>query len=1080
MLTMRTFVILCFTSTFGFTPNVSNASENINNELQQQQIKGVVKDVNGLPIPGVNVLEKGTINGSLTNFDGEFTINTTNQDAVLVISSIGFKTKEIPVNNKNNISVVLEEDVSALDEVIVVGYGTQKKVNLTAAVSQVGEEIFKGRPTSNAVQSLQGTVPGLIVSNSATGGEPGTAPDMNIRGFITSGGTGTIGNSSPLVLIDGIEMDLNDIDPDDIESVSVLKDAAAASIYGSRAAGGAVLVTTKSGKNSSGKMRISYSSNYSLSKPSIWPESASAIDFAYTINDARTNNNQSAWHDETDLSNILANMENPGSAPTISSNATGSDWSYGTIGIQGTAATDWDDIIFKDWAERTKHSLSLSGGNEDMNYYVSAGAYDEGGLLAVGDESFQRYNIDAKILAKANDWLTFELLTKFRKSYSDFPTETNNNSVAWNKSRVLDLITKIKPTLPQYDPIYGEELLQHTYYPFWKYQRAKTENNQLVLIPKITIELIKDLKLTAQFNYKRDDNLQEIIIQSSQKIVPNGIVDRISQENTSYAPTFITREYTSPNIYADYVKSLGKHNLSATVGYQSELTQYHSLAAKTDYLVTDNIISLNSSLDDDQTVTESITHSATQSVFSRFRYNYNEKYLFEFSYRRDGSSRFAPEDRWAGFPSFSAGYNIAKENFWSIDAISTFKLRGSYGTLGNQNVNNYLYLSNIDFNTNGTSYLFEGNRETFALTPDIGTESLTWETVKTTDIGFDLSAFNHKLDLGFSWYRTDIEGMAAQGLDLPAQLGTSAPLTNIGTSRVQGWEVEANWRQKLGDFGYNIRVVLSDYKRTIVEYPNDALSLTQPHYAGKDLGEIWGYQTDGLFQSNEEATAYTDAVDQSFINGFTYVAGDLKYLDLNGNGEIDRGNYTVGDTGDYQVIGNATPRYQYSVNLGMTYKNWDFSALIQGVGKRDVSLANNQGFRGPSNGPFHAFVWEGHLDYFRGEDTTNPLGPNLDAYFPTPYMNGGGRTNKNYRQNTTHFLQSAAYVRLKNIQLGFTIPESVTKNKFNLRIYATGENLLTFTDLMFYDPEAITSGLTGSAQSYPLSTIISTGLNVSF
>lgn len=1076
---MRTFVFLCVTTMFSFASNTDNSLKKGSIVQQKQQITGTVTDSNGQPLPGVNILEKGTNNGVQSDFDGNYIISSSNGNATLVFSFMGFKTKEVAVNNKKNINVTLEEDVSSLDEVVVVGYGTQKKVNLTAAVSMVGEEVFKDRPTSNAVQSLQGEVSGLTVSNSATGGEPGTSPNMNIRGFLTSGGTGTVQDSSPLVIIDGIFMNINDIDPEDIESVSVLKDAAAASIYGSRAAGGAVLITTKSGKNTNGKMNINYSSNYSWSKPTIWPESASAIDFAYAANDARINNRQGAWHDETDLANIMANMENPGSAPSIQSNAAGTGWDYGTIGIQATGATNWDDVIFNDYANRTKHNLSLSGGNETMNYYVAAGAYDEGGLLAVGDESYQRYNIDAKISAKANNWLTFELMTKFRKSETDFPTEAGNNSLTWEKSRVLDLITKIKPTLPQYDPIHGSDLLRHAYYPFWKYQRAQTENNQLVLIPKIIIEPIKDLRLTAQFNYRRDNNLQKKTILASEQIVPTGLVDKISQENSSYRPTSISQEYYSPNIYIDYTKSFGNHNLDATVGYQSELTEYYSLGANTDYLITNSIVSISSSLDDDQLVYETISHSSTQSFFSRFRYNFKEKYLFEVSYRRDGSSRFAPDDRWAGFPSFSAGYNIAKENFWPVEAISTFKLRGSYGTLGNQNVNNYLYLSNIDLNTTGTSYLFDGNRETYAYTPGIGTESLTWETVQTTDIGFDLSAFNNKLDVGFSWYRTDIEGMAAQGLDLPAQLGTSAPLTNIGTSRVQGWEVEASWRQQFGDFGYNVRVVLFDYKRTIESYPNENLSLAQAHYPGKDLGEIWGYQTDGLFQSDEEAAAYTAEVDQSFITGWSYSAGDLKYVDLNGNGEIDRGNYTVGDTGDLQVIGNSTPRYQYSFNLGLTYKNWDLNAFIQGVGKRDVQL-RSQGFRGPSNGPFHFFVWEGHLDYFRGEDTTSPLGPNLDAFFPSPYMNGGGRTNKNYSQNTTHFLQSAAYVRLKNVQLGFSIPESVTKNKYKIRLYATGENLLTWTDLMFYDPEAITTGLTGSAQSYPLSAIISTGINVSF
>ncbi len=1062
------------------SPGFMNESTIVQDE--KRVISGNITDTYGEPLPGVSIVIKGTSTGTITDIDGNFSLNVSSDAGAIVVSFIGMQTQEFALEGRSVFNVVMQDVMEGLDEVVVVGYGSQKKLTLTAAVSQIDSEIFEDRPTANAYRSMQGTVPGLVISNSASGGEPGAASEINIRGLMTSGGDGTISDAEPLVLVDGVEMSLNDIDPEDIESVSVLKDAAAASIYGSQAAAGAVIVTTKSHKNSDGTIKVNFSSSFSITQPSIWPESASPINFAYTMNDARINNNQKAYYDDADLANIIANMENPGSAQSIVSNASGNGWDYGTIGIEGTGATNWDEIIMKDWAQRNKNNLNISGGNEKLNYYLSVGAYDEDGLLAVGDESYQRYNLDAKISSEVNDWLTIELFTKFRKSYTDFPTEANNNSTFWNKSRVLDLITKIKPTLPQYDPIYGLELLGHTYYPFWKTQRVKTKNDQTVILPRFIIEPVKGLKLNAQLNYKRDNNFQEIIIKSSQQVVPNGLVDKISQASTSYDPTVATNEYFSPNIFATYDKSLKGHNFHATVGFQSELNKYYALGASSDYLISNNIVSLNASLDDDQTVNEAISHWSTAGVFSRFRYNYKEKYLFEFSYRRDGSSRFEPENRWAGFPSFSAGYNIAKEDFWPVDAISTLKARASYGTLGNQNVANYLYLSTISLNTSGTSYLFDGERLTFAQTPDISSENLTWETVKTTDIGFDLKAFDNKLDAAFSWYRTDIEGMAAQGIDLPAQLGTDAPLTNIGTSRVQGWEIEASWRQRINkDFSYSIRGVLSDYKRSIVKYPNDTKALTS-YYKGQDLGDIWGFETEGLFQTDDEATEVTSAIDYSYITGWSRVAGDIRYKDVNGDNVIDRGEYRIGDTGDYKVIGNSTPRYQYSINLGLTYKNLDFSALIQGVGKRDLSFANQQRFRGPSNGPFHAFVWKGHLDYFRPEDTTSPLGPNTDAYFPTPYLNGGGRTNKNYSYHTDRLLQNAAYARLKSVQIGYSLPSSLI-NRFKIdkvRIYVTGENLLTFTNLMFFDPETNTSGLTGSAQSYPLSRIISTGINISF
>uniref|UniRef100_UPI0040481660 SusC/RagA family TonB-linked outer membrane protein n=1 Tax=Mariniflexile sp. TaxID=1979402 RepID=UPI0040481660 len=1080
---LNSFIFLCFTSVFGLPTNTIETGKKTDKSTQQIQVSGAVTDMNGQPLAGANILEKGTTNGVQADFDGKFLINVSNQKSILVISYIGFVSKEVIVNNQTNINVVLTEDIAALDEVVVVGYGVQKKVNLTAAVSVVGDEVFKDRPTANAVRSLQGTVPGLIITNSTSGGEPGADSNINIRGFLSAGGTGAIGDAEPLVLVDGIRMNMNDINPEDIESVSVLKDAAAAAIYGSNAAAGAILITTKSGKNSKGKARVNYRSNISFTQPTTYPRSASPIDFAYTINDALTNNRQGVYYNETDLANIRANMANPGSAPSIVSNASGNNWNYGTIGIQGTGATNWDDIILKQWAQTTKHDLSIYGGDEKLNYYLSAGAYDEDGLLAVGKESFQRYNLDAKFSAKANKWLTVELYSKFLKSYTDFPLESGNGSDIRNKTRVLDLITKLKPTLPQYDPIYGEELLQHSYYPFWDYQRLKTRTDQIILSPKFIVQATKHLKLNVDLNYRKTNGFKEEIVLAHQMIVPDGLVDRVSQEESSYRPTVSRTEYFSPNIYTTYDKSIKNHNFNVTAGFQSEINNFYSLGAQTNYLITNNIVSLNASLDDDQLVSESITNWSTVGYFGRFRYNYKEKYLLEFTYRRDAASRFAPEDRWVGLPSFSAGYNIAKEDFWPIESINTFKLRGSYGSLGNQNVNNYLYLSLIDTD-NTTAFLFDGQQSNFSQTPGLTSESLTWETVRTTDIGFDLGAFNNKLNMAFSWYRIDTEDMAGPGLDLPAQLGTTPPLRNVGTSRVQGFDLEVNWRQQIGDFGYSIRGVLNDYKQTITDYPNDTNSLNS-FYVGQDLGDILGYETDGLFQSNEEATAYTALVNQTFINGFAYEAGDLKYVDQNGDGAINNGTNTLGDSGDRKVIGNSTPRYQYGITLGLNYKNFDFSAFIQGVGKRDVNMVNgnSQGFRGPSNGPFHAFVWEGHLDYWRPDDTTNPLGPNTDAYFPKPYLNGGGRTNKNYIQNTSHFIQSGAYTRLKSLQIGYNLPKDVTTklNINTIRMYVTGENLFTITDLMFFDPETVRGGndLLGSASSYPLSRIVSFGVNVS-
>ncbi|MEM9142826.1 MAG: SusC/RagA family TonB-linked outer membrane protein, partial [Bacteroidota bacterium] len=623
----------------------------------------------------------------------------------------------------------------------------------------------------------------------------------------------------------------------------------------------------------------------------------------------------------------------------------------------------------------------------------------------------------------------------------------------------------------------GEPLIQ-AFYPRWANERYKTETNQIVLSPRAIIEPIKDLKVNLQLNYRRNDNQESVTLLTTSFLNPDQSVAFVrNQEQTVYAPSLITNEYFSPNLFADYTKTWRGHNFNALVGYQSEVNEFQSLGARTDFLITDNVISLTSSLDDDQIVSEGLSHWATQSLFGRLRYNYKEKYLFEISYRADGSSRFEPGRRWARFPSYSAGYNIAREEFWPFKSISTFKLRGSQGTLGSQNVAANQFLSLINVNSPGTAYLFNGGQQLFADLPGLESESLTWETIKTLDFGLDINALDNKLGLVFDWYRTDTEGVQAQGADLPAVLGDTAPLTNIGVARVEGWEFELSWRQNIGsDFSYFVRGVLSDFKRTWVEYPNETNLLNQP-FAGQDIGDVWGLTWDGWFQTQEEVD---NRLDQSFVAG-NFTIGDTKYADLNGDGVIDRGTNTLGDSGDFSVIANETPRYQYSVTLGGNWKAFDFNVFVQGVGKRDFVASTHQRFRGPAQGPFHAMVFEEHLDYYRPEDTTSPLGPNTDAYFPKPYAANPGNNRRNYNFAVDRYVQDASYIRLKSVQLGYTIPNRYLE-KFgirNFRIYATGENLFFKSDLLFYDPETIPSGF-GNAQSYPLSRIISTGINLSF
>lgn len=1077
VLMVKAIIFSSATVAFGL-PSITPLEGTLISTQQQQIIKGIVTDADGLPMPGVTVLEKGTTNGTMSDFDGNFSLRPSTANTTIVVSYVGYKTKEIKITNQTNLTISLETDVSALDEVVVVGYGTRTKTTVTSAVSQVGSETFENRAIQSVSNGLQGAVSGLQITNSTSGGEPGAQQNINIRGLMTTNDSGTgATNAGPLVLVDGAVMDMNDINPEDIETVSVLKDAAAAAIYGSRAAGGAILITTKSGKNMDGGMVVNYSNNFSFSTYTKWPNQPDALTYATVMNEAGFNNTgrENVFFSEDAIDRIRQNVENPGSAPTLVTKNNGLDWDVGSGGLYASGNTDWRDFLFSTFAQKRKHNLSLRGGDEKLNYYISAGAYSEDGLFKIAENSFDRYNLDAKIAAKPTDWLNFELLTKMQRSDAVFPWDPG-----YGRGRVFDQLSKLKPTMPTVDPTYGEPLAG-AYYPSWQHSSETATNNQLVLLPRVVIEPIKDWRIHLEYNYRKNNNKRLYTTSQYETIRPNGSTQVIiSGDQTRVAPTLYTNDYYSPNIYTTFNKSINGHNFDATIGYQNERYDVYNLSANAYGLLSDNVTSISTAVGD-QTVSDDISHWSTESMFGRLGYNYKEKYLARVTYRRDGSSRFEPDDRWAGFPSFELGYNIAKEDFWPVKDISMLKLRASSGSLGNQNAPNYLYVPRIPV-SNGF-YLFNGEREYTANVPDLTSVNLTWETVKTKDIGFDLLAFNNKLGFSFDWYRSDVEGMSTQGESLPAVLGTTSPRINGGISRTQGWEAELNWQQSLGEFRYNIRATLSDYKQTIVEFPNQT-ELLSDLYSGRDLGEVWGLTWEGWFESDQEALDRESVVNQRWVHNSQFGEGDTKYADLNGDGYINNGSNTVDDHGDLSVIANTTPRYQYGITLGASYKGFDYNMFIQGVGKRDYSpLAGNlkKQFLGPNQGPFHSNVYAEHLDYYRPEDTDSPLGANTDSYFPRPYAVNNGKNNRNFRTHVDRYIQNAAYARLKTIQLGYTIPKKLT-SKYNIdrfRIFITGENLLTITDLMFYDPESLQGTFSGGV-SYPLSKTISTGVNISF
>jgi TonB-linked SusC/RagA family outer membrane protein len=1039
-----------------------------NVQTEEKTITGHIQDVTGESLVGVSVVVKGTTIGTITDINGNFNLKVPADASILLVSFIGMQTQEITLVGNTKFDIRMQDMTEGLDEVIVVGYGTQKKGHLTAAVSQIDGDVLEDRAIANAAQGLQGAVTNLGITATTSGGEPGASLDINIRGIITADSDGDVGDAEPLVLVDGIEMDFDNVDPNDIATVSVLKDASAAAIYGSRAAAGVILVTTKSGKSSKGGgMKISYSSSFSLSQPTKWPDQASPIDFAYTINESSTNNGGSAYWDDTELQYIIDNMEDNGSSPTVWAKSNdASSWDFSNGGLGATGATNWTDVLFEDWSTRQKHNINFTGGTEEVNYYVSAGFYNEDGLMATATDTYKRYNLDVKLNAKPYDWMNFSILTKMVKGEEEFPW-----NYQYGRGKVFDFVSKIKPTLPVYDPLFNEPLVGG-YWPLWNSQYQETTDNQIILAPRLVIEPIKNWNVNLEYNYKRNNNRDSYTVENYEYKNPDG--------TTAYTPgtdltgvyeNLYTNEYFSPNLYTTYSKEVGGHNFKILAGYQQEQWTYYNIYAEALSLVSDNIVSLSTTTGETD-VSDDKYDLATQSYFTRFNYDYQGKYLFEFSYRRDGSSKFEDGSRWAGFPSFSAGYNVAKENFWPLkDVIQNFKLRGSYGTLGNQNVDDFLYLSTMTVK-DGT-WLFDDEYENYVTAPDLESSNLTWETVETTDFGVDISALKGKLSTTFDWYRTDINDMAAQSATLPSQLGTDAPLSNSAAMRTQGWELELSWKEKRGDFSYNARFVLSDYKRTVLKYPNDT-KLLSDYFTGQTIGDIYGLEWAGWFADDDDVTNYE--IDQSAIYG-SWTAGDTKYVDQNGDGVIDIGSNTIDDKGDKVVIGNTTPRYQYGLTLACDWKGIDFSMFIQGVGKKDYYVGGSA-YRGPAQGPFHSNVYDFNLDYWRDADSY--LGANPNAYAPKPYLANPGKNNRNYLYSVDRYVADASYARLKSIQLGYSLSKELCQ-KLRLdrvRVHVTGENLLTVSDFPMYDPEAIKNG-TGNGIAYPLSKTISFGINVS-
>lgn len=1051
-------------------------------------VKGSVVDETGMTMPGANVVVKGNSGiGTVTDIDGNFALDVP-KGSTLIVSFIGYKNIEVAAVANKSLVVKLVPDAEALDEVVVVGFGTQKKVNLTGSVSVVSSKEIEQRPVANLTQALQGMVPGLQITQ--TNGSLEDTPSINVRGTTTIG-QGTSGG--PLVLIDGVEGDLNSVAPQDVANISVLKDAAASSIYGSRAPFGVILITTKSGSKE-GKVSINYNNSFRIGSPVNMNHMMNSIDFASWMNDAETNGGGGVYFSTDRMKQIVeyrnAKPCGPGQRITedgrilysISDRGDGSNlWQDGYA--YGINDVDYFDVIYKKHVFSQEHNFSLSGGSNKLNYYASFNYLDQGGFMNLGEEGLKRYNAMLKVNSELTDWLRFNYSIRYvRKDYKR-PSRLTNNIY-------YRVAVQGWPVLPVYD---RNGYLYSSPSPALALAEGGTDRLQddnIYNQASFVIEPIKNWLTHIDFTYRTYINDRHWDTQQLFNHNANG--DPVVKEDASHVHEgFLKDNYYNFSVYTEYSHLFKEsHDFHIMAGFQAEELKNKSYGLQRDGIMLSekSEVDMTTGLGPDGTPIPPSVYGyqkgwATAGFFGRLNYHYKNKYLFEGNIRADGSSRFRSHNRWGVFPSVSLGWNIANEEFFKPlnDVVNLLKLRASIGSLGNQNTTDwYQTYQKMGIGSSNGSWLMGNKRPNTASAPGLVAENLTWETIQTTNFALDWGLLSNRLTGSVEYYIRDTKDMVGYAPELPSILGTDVPVTNNTDLRTMGWELSIGWRDRLKNgLNYGVNFNISDVRTKITRYPNNPTNYIESYIEGRYLGEIWGFTTKGLARTDEEMQAHLATLPNGGQDalGSDWKAGDIMYADINGDGKISKGSEVIGDLGDLHVIGNDLPRYLFGLDLNASWKGFDVRAFFQGVMKRDIWNGSRNTFGTISSGRWYSAGIEAVSDYFRNEDSWSVkegyTQKNIDAFLPRPLYSG-----KNMNKQT-RYLQNAAYIRLKNLQVGYTIPVAITSRWGiqNLRVFFSGENLWTKSGVYKqFDPETITGG--DSGVGYPLSRTVSFGLNI--
>lgn len=1010
-------------------------------------VTGVVSDDAGQPLPGVNVVEKGTTNGTTTDVSGRFSLNVQGESSVLVFSFIGYTTQEMTVANQTNFNITLQPDVRALQEVVVVGYGTQEKVNLTGAVGVASGEVLQNRPIANVGEGLQGMIPNLNVN--IRNGDPAQPIDFNIRGFES------INGGQPLVLVDNVPMDLNRINPNDIESVSVLKDASAAAVYGARAAFGVILVTTKKGKGE--RINISFGSEYTLAKPIFLIDPVNdPYQFVLARNAASMRTNGAPSYDQDYIDGTKRWSENP-----TFENA----WGVYNGSLRHYGYNNYVDQLITDFAPQQKYDMSVSGATEKSSFYVSFGHLSKDGYLKNKEknEKFKRYNVLMKGDFKINDWLSTDSRVLVTTEKSDKPHFYNWDVNINTSARVNPIQAITFPDLPYYltpgdradfEQYIGKHFGSVNFLPYLEQGGRHTwTRNDIVLTQGATLTPLKGLNIRGEFstNFRyRDaqDVASKIEVIQNQDLNAGIKIDNGFSGNDWILNQANNDQYYVFNTYADYtIDNDNAHFFKAMVGFNQEWGRFQFIRSQAFSLITPLVPDLNATSGAQQTFGGK-EHTALRGAFYRLNYIFNDRYLIEVNGRYDGTSRFPKDDRFGFFPSFSVGWRISNESFMAgTNAwLDNLKLRASYGELGNQllfNGNTPIYYPYIPTMGSGTSpyMMASGQRIPYVSAAGLVSPTLTWETVTSTNIGLDFALLGNKLDVSFDVYSRDTKDMLAD-VEYPAILGTSAPKQNSADLRTKGWELAATWQNRINaDWNYSVTLALSDSRAEITKYDNPTGALNE-YRVGQIIGERWGFETQGIFQSEDEIAA---AADQSQL-GANWRPGDIRYADLNGDGVISRGDNTLANPGDQKIIAyeTPTPRGIFGINSNIGWKNFTMNIFFQGVLKHDYW---------PPNGNWVAFYPfnAGHVEKYYLTDTWSET--NRDAYFAAPHIS------TNTKQNIlpqSRYVQNGAYIRLKNLTFAYNLPSAIIEKAglSNAQLYFAGMNLWEYTKMRKpLDPE---------------------------